>query len=170
MSPTARVETTFPTNWADSVVAFSKKYPHPKVPHVRDALVLNRKVNANGELVSTRIMCVEQPVPAVLRPLASNSTKFYAVEETVFAPSRKSFQLRTCNLTYDRVISAEERSAYYPTGEPEQTAYVMNVEVACKVPLVGGAVSRALVKRTERNATHGLELMQYLTAKELEKK
>ena len=60
MVANASFKHTFDVPWEAATTAHWSKYPSPDLPHVKDALVLQRKVDSNGVLHTTRLMCVDQ--------------------------------------------------------------------------------------------------------------
>jgi len=156
------VSYTFPVPWEHATLAFWCKYPHPELPHVRDALVLSREVDVRGRLRSTRLMCVQQPIPALLRRFAASDHSF-ALEESVVDPVRQEMIITTRNITFDGVLKANEECIYRRKGS-NATAYFwkVNCEVNQPVPLLTGKIEEALVQRAKSNSEKGLSKMQEL--------
>jgi len=99
-----KLQHIFAYPWNQVTQAFWEKYPHPSVPHVKEALVLSRTLDDEGRLITKRLMCVQQSVPASLRPFSRGYDTFYAVEETVVDANNKILQLTTRNVTFSRVV------------------------------------------------------------------
>ena len=88
---------TFSEGWAKVTTSFWEKYPHPSLPHVKEAVVLSRFITEQGNLITRRLMYVQQDVPTPLKPFSSGLDNFLAIEETIVNPKQKVLQLRTQN-------------------------------------------------------------------------
>ena len=98
------VQHVFAYPWNKVTLSFWEKYPHPLVPHVKEALVLSRTLDEAGRLRTKRLMCVQQSVPHALRPFARGLDTFYAVEETVVDAQAQTLELTTRNISFSRMV------------------------------------------------------------------
>mmetsp|Transcript_7099 Transcript_7099/g.14264 ORF Transcript_7099/g.14264 Transcript_7099/m.14264 type:complete len:249 (-) Transcript_7099:80-826(-) len=164
MPKKASLQYTFNVPWEHATTAFWCKYPNPDLQHVKDALVLDRTVDEKGRLRTTRIMCVQQPVPRVLQKLAGNSDTYYAVERSIVDPESKVLILDTQNITYDGVLSAKETCIYRAAEDGASTEYSWEVECGVQkhLPFIQDCVEEALVKKAKSNSAAGLAKMDEL--------
>lgn len=98
------VQHIFAHPWSQVTQAFWEKYPHPTVPHVKEALVLSRTLDESGRLRTKRLMCVQQPVPTSLRPFSRGLDTFYAIEETMVDANEQVLELHSRNVSFARMV------------------------------------------------------------------
>jgi hypothetical protein len=109
---------TFRQPWRVVARAYLAKYPHPKLSHVESVDTLERYVDQDGNLVSTRI-------------LISSFMKFSSVaglEQSVVDPKAQSITLFTRNLSYTSYSLSKEWCSYI-AKEENYTEYILRAKV-----------------------------------------
>lgn len=66
--------------------------------------MLTRQLDEAGRLRTKRLICIQQSVPATLRPFSGGLDTFYAVEESVVDPGAKTLELTTRNVSFSRIV------------------------------------------------------------------
>ncbi|GBG24075.1 Phosphoglycerate mutase 1 [Hondaea fermentalgiana] len=166
-TPVVPLHHTFDVPWEHATTAFWCKYPHPDLQHVKDALVLDRTVDDQGRLHTTRLMCVQQSLPSVLKPFAGNCDSYYAIERSTVDPARKTLVLETRNLTFGSILHADETCTYKAaTDGSDRTEYTWEVEcgVQKRIPFVQDRVEDALVNKAKTNSAAGLSKMDEIVS------
>ena len=94
----------FPCTFSILAKAFWVKYSHPSLDHVKHELVLDRRINEQGQLVTRRVICVQQRVPWALQSFTGGLDRFYALEETVIDAKQETLSLKSTNLSFSRIM------------------------------------------------------------------
>ncbi|KAG2522476.1 hypothetical protein JM18_006134 [Phytophthora kernoviae] len=126
----------YPFHWDVVTRAFWNKYPNSRLAHVERVDVLDRRIDAEGRLVTTRLAKVTQKnLPGWVRSALGDST--YVFETTVCDPQQKRLVLKSTNLSFRSVATVNETCVY--TVHPDnaqKTLYEAEAEVTAFVPFV----------------------------------
>ncbi|CAI5732373.1 unnamed protein product [Hyaloperonospora brassicae] len=150
----------YPFHWDVVTRAFWNKYPNKRLAHVERVDVLDRQLDAQGRLVTTRLAKVTQTnVPQWVRSALSDST--YVFEETICDPQRKRLVLRSTNLSLRSVATVEETCVYsvHPDDE-HKTLYEAEAKVTAFVPLVGRKLESFSASRGADTAAKGIRVVE----------
>lgn len=115
-------------DWERVTSSFWKKYWHPKCSQSR-ALVLSRKIDSEGRLVTKRLHVVYQDVPAFVKAIVGDVVT-YAGEESIVDPKNKTLTLRTKNLSLNCIATVDELCVYKACeSDPSKTEYYKRLAV-----------------------------------------
>jgi len=153
-------------DWATVITAALNKYPNPVSPSVIGCDVVDRTINSSGVIHSHRLLLANWDIAPALNKFFKMCDLGYASEHSTIDVRRRVMTARTRNLTFNRVLSIEERLEYtqHPTDKTKtlltQEATI-NVE---NVPLT--SYVETLVARTlSSNATKGRLAMEWVINK-----
>ncbi|MEQ2193108.1 PRELI domain containing protein 3B [Xenoophorus captivus] len=77
-----------------------QKYPNPMNPSVFGVDVLDRNVDSQGRLHSTRLLSTEWGLPAIAKSIIGvTRTCTYVQEHSVVDPNQKTFELQSTNVS-----------------------------------------------------------------------
>ena len=163
----------FPFGWETITKAYWRKYPNDLATHVVSVDVLERSVDSNGHLRSTRLVCVDQPAPSILKKLGFNvSNTAYFLETSVVDPKARRFEAKTENLTLTNICQTIENCVftpgeYDPSIESYTTNYSQNGHVSAVKTLsyLGRLVEEAAVNRFYANASKGRAALEQVVHK-----
>ena len=136
------------------VSAALNKYPNPVSPSVIGCDVVDRTITPAGVIHSHRLLLANWGIAPALNKLFKMSEYGYASEHSTIDMHRRTMTARTRNLTFNRVISIEERLEYtqHPTDSSKtllKQEATINVE---NVPLTS-YVETLVAKTINTNAT-----------------
>ncbi|PIK63011.1 hypothetical protein BSL78_00018, partial [Apostichopus japonicus] len=100
--------------WETVAQAAWRKYPNPLNPSVIGVDVLDRKVDHHGKLISHRVLTTTWGMPSWAALLIGLHPVTYASEHSVVDPKRKSFELKSSNVSLQNFISIDEKLVYSP--------------------------------------------------------
>uniref|UniRef100_A0AAQ6A964 PRELI/MSF1 domain-containing protein n=1 Tax=Amphiprion ocellaris TaxID=80972 RepID=A0AAQ6A964_AMPOC len=84
--------------WETVTKAAMQKYPNPMNPSVFGVDVLDRSVDTEGRLHSTRLLSTEWGLPAMAKSIIGvTRTCTYVQEHSVVDPKEKTFELKSTN-------------------------------------------------------------------------
>ena len=163
----------FPFGWETITKAYWRKYPNELASHVVSVDVLDRSVDSAGNLRSTRLVCVNQPVPSILKKIGVNlSSTAYFLESSVVDPKARRFTAQTENLTFTNVCQTIENCVftpgeYDPSIQSYTTNYSQNGHVSAVKTLsyLGRLVEEAAVNRFYANASAGRAALEQVVHK-----
>lgn len=110
-------EHTFEHSWETVVTAAWRKYPNPHNPAVVGLDVVDRKVDNRGILHSHRLLSTAWNLPGWVTRLIGMDKVAYASEHSEVDPKKKTFTLRTRNLTFCNYVTVDEVLVYSPHPE-----------------------------------------------------
>jgi PRELI-like family len=99
---------TFKKPWEQVCWGYINKYPHPNLSHVHSVLTLERYVNSEGQLITSRI----------LQTSFLKIGSVWAFERSTIDPKTKTIELKTFNLNWRHLAKSIETCKYTetPTG------------------------------------------------------
>lgn len=150
----------YPFQWDVVTRAFWNKYPNSRLAHVERVDVLDRRLDAQGRLVTTRLAKVTQKnVPGWVRSALGDST--YVFEETTCDAQRQRLVLKSTNLSLRSVATVEETCVYSVHPEDaRQTLYEAEVKVTAFVPLLSQKLEKFSVSRGAETAAKGIRAVE----------
>ncbi|RLN56093.1 hypothetical protein BBJ29_006727 [Phytophthora kernoviae] len=150
----------YPFHWDVVTRAFWNKYPNSRLAHVERVDVLDRRIDAEGRLVTTRLAKVTQKnLPGWVRSALGDST--YVFETTVCDPQQKRLVLKSTNLSFRSVATVNETCVY--TVHPDnaqKTLYEAEAEVTAFVPFVSRKLESFSVSRGAETAAKGIRAVE----------
>lgn len=129
-------------------------------------MVLERKIDNDGNLFSKRLICIEQPPPKLLQKLKFCCPTNYALETSKVNPVTKTLEIETINFTFDSIVEAKEQCTYKVSKtDPTKTEYDWKLTISDKsgIPYLGNKIEKTLLNRADQNAGKGLSIMQKLS-------
>lgn len=107
-------EHTFDHPWETVVTAAWRKYPNPHNPAVIGLDVVDRSVDQRGTLHSHRLLSTAWGLPGWVTRLIGMDRVCYASEHSQVDPRKRTFTLKTRNVTFCNVVTVDEVLSYYP--------------------------------------------------------
>ncbi|KAG7401563.1 PRELI domain containing protein 3A [Phytophthora boehmeriae] len=150
----------YPFHWDVVTRAFWNKYPNSRLAHVERVDVLDRQLDAEGRLVTTRLAKVTQKnLPGWVRSALGDST--YVFETTVCDPQQKRLVLKSTNLSFRSVATVNETCVYsvHPDND-QKTLYEAEAEVTAFVPFVSRKLESFSVSRGAETAAKGIRAVE----------
>ncbi|KAL3656579.1 hypothetical protein V7S43_018578 [Phytophthora oleae] len=150
----------YPFHWDVVTRAFWNKYPNERLAHVERVDVLDRCLDAQGRLVTTRLAQVTQKnLPGWVRSVLGDST--YVFETTTCDPQRKQLVLKSTNLSLRSVATVEETCVYsvHP-DDANKTLYEAEAKVTAFVPLLSQKLEKFSVSRGAETAAKGIRAVE----------
>ncbi|GMF45820.1 unnamed protein product [Phytophthora fragariaefolia] len=150
----------YPFPWDVVTRAFWNKYPNSRLAHVERVDVLDRRLDAHGRLVTSRLAKVTQKnVPGWVRSALGEST--YVFEETTCDAARQRLVLKSTNLSLRSVATVEETCVYSVHPEDAQrTLYEAEAKVTAFVPLLSQKLEKFSVSRGAETAAKGIRAVE----------
>lgn len=128
------VSDIFSAPWRYTTEAVWKKYPNDQQPHVKSIDVLDRRVTADGRLLTTRLFGSQFNFPSMIIQLLGLPDMSYAIEYSEVDLATQTMTLRTINSTFGSVLLVDETLVYTPSREsPSQT----HLEQSAKIGISG---------------------------------
>jgi hypothetical protein len=150
----------YPFHWDVVTRAFWNKYPNERLAHVERVDVLDRCLDSQGRLVTTRLAKVTQKnVPSWVRSALGDST--YVFETTTCDPKQKKLVLKSTNLSLRSVATVEETCVYsvHPDND-DKTLYEAEAKVTAFVPLLSKKLESFSVSRGAETAAKGIRAVE----------
>eukprot|EP00051_Salpingoeca_urceolata_P005174 m.70911 g.70911 ORF g.70911 m.70911 type:complete len:183 (+) comp14114_c0_seq1:416-964(+) len=149
--------------WERVTAANWRKYPNPFNPGVVSADIVAREVDeATGRMATHRIIKTKFNMPRWLSSLIGEAA-VYVSEVSETDPHARTLTMRSRNLSFDNILSIEERVTY--SAHPEQEGCTLQTQEArIRVPgSVGVAYMEAQVASTvETNSARGREALEHV--------
>ncbi|KAI8899493.1 PRELI-like family-domain-containing protein [Globomyces pollinis-pini] len=101
-------------NWNAVTLALWKKYPNPFAAHVLAVDVIDRHIDENGIIHTTRLFLKKGKMPAWGAKLL-NISEAYILETSTVDPKRKEMTVKTKNLSHKKILLVEECQTIRPT-------------------------------------------------------
>ncbi|GLD93662.1 hypothetical protein PINS_up002267 [Pythium insidiosum] len=157
---TQETEHVYPFAWDVVTRAFWNKYPHPTLAHVERVDVLDRRVDAQGRLLSCRLAkCTQNNLPGWVKSTIGASS--YVYEETICDPVRKTLVLKSTNLSFRSIATVEETCVYSVHPENDAlTQYKAEAKVTAFVPMLSKKLESFSVSRGADTAAKGIRAIE----------
>ncbi|KAJ0401248.1 hypothetical protein P43SY_010972 [Pythium insidiosum] len=157
---TQETEHVYPFAWDVVTRAFWNKYPHPTLAHVERVDVLDRRVDAQGRLLSCRLAkCTQNNLPGWVKSTIGASS--YVYEETICDPVSKTLVLKSTNLSFRSIATVEETCVYSVHPENDAlTQYKAEAKVTAFVPMLSKKLESFSVSRGADTAAKGIRAIE----------
>ena len=138
-------------NWCWEVVcrAYLAKYPHPLLSHIESIDTLERYVDSDGKLVTSRI-------------LTSSFLSFSSIvgfEQSVIDPINKTIYLNSNNLSH-RSFSASNEICKYSVSSENETLYELSYKI--RTAFGFGIFISPLLNTISKNFEKGINVLEDL--------
>ncbi|XP_030590165.1 PRELI domain containing protein 3B-like [Archocentrus centrarchus] len=145
--------------WETVTNAAMQKYPNPMNPSVFGVDVLNRGVDTEGRLHSTRLLSTEWGLPSLAKSMFGvTRTCTYVQEHSVVDPKEKIFELQSTNISFTNLVSVDEKLTYKPhPQDPEKTVLTQEALISVKGVSLSNHLEGLMAKTISVNASKGRE-------------
>ncbi|RLN98518.1 hypothetical protein BBJ28_00022236 [Nothophytophthora sp. Chile5] len=157
---TNETQHVYPYHWDVVTRAFWNKYPNSRLAHVERVDVLDRRLDAQGRLVTSRLAKITQGnLPGWVKSVLGDSS--YVFEETVCDAQAKRLVLKSTNLSFRSVATVEETCVYsvHP-DDANTTLYEAEAKVTAFVPLLSKKLESFSVSRGAETAAKGIRAVE----------
>ena len=140
--------------WRELAISYWQRYPNRFAPHILSEDTVERRVGTDGRLWSRRMLLKTNRLPSwAERWVTTRWTP--VVEESLLDPKLRTLTTYTRNLTYQRVLSIEEKCTYRPDPANPNAATLLRREAWIRSSIRGfsGVIQRFGVKRFRDNIT-----------------
>lgn len=150
--------------WETVTKAAMQKYPNPMNPSVFGVDVLDRSVDTEGRLHSTRLLSTEWGLPALAKSMFGvTRTCTYVQEHSVVDPKQQTFELQSTNISFTNLVSVDEKLTYklHPQ-DPEKTVLTQEALISVKGVSLSNHLEGLMAKTISVNASKGREAMEWV--------
>lgn len=156
-------EHVFDHPWQTVVHAAWRKYPNPLKPEVVGLDVVDRKVDEQGVLRSSRVLSTEWHVPSYVTRLTGLRNPSYSYEQSEVNTKTQRMILKTRNLNCTNFVSVDETLVYRPHSEdPNKTVLEQSTVVSIRgIPLID-YMENLLASTMRNNANKGRQAMEWV--------
>ncbi|XP_005941197.1 PRELI domain containing protein 3B [Haplochromis burtoni] len=150
--------------WETVTKAAMQKYPNPMNPSVFGVDVLDRSVDTEGRLHSTRLLSTEWGLPALAKSMFGvTRTCTYVQEHSVVDPKQQTFELQSTNISFTNLVSVDEKLTYKPHPQnPEKTVLTQEALISVKGVSLSNHLEGLMAKTISVNASKGREAMEWV--------
>ncbi|TMS18938.1 PRELI domain containing protein 3B [Larimichthys crocea] len=150
--------------WETVTKAAMQKYPNPMNPSVIGVDVLDRDIDKQGRLHSTRLLSTEWGLPSIVKSIIGNSRTYtYVQEHSVVDPKEKSFELQSTNITFTNMVSVDEKLTYKPHPEDkDKTILTQEAIISVKGVSLSSYLEGVMASTISANAGKGREAMEWV--------
>uniref|UniRef100_A0A665UG90 PRELI domain containing protein 3B-like n=1 Tax=Echeneis naucrates TaxID=173247 RepID=A0A665UG90_ECHNA len=150
--------------WETVTKAAMQKYPNPMNPNVFGVDVLDRCVDTEGRLHSTRLLSTEWGLPAMAKSIIGvTRTCTYVQEQSVVDPKEKTFELKSTNISFTNLVSVDEKLTYKPhPQDPKKTVLTQEALISVKGVSLSSYLEGLMAKTISANAGKGREAMEWV--------
>ncbi|XP_013857154.1 protein slowmo homolog 2 [Austrofundulus limnaeus] len=157
-------EHVFNHPWETVTKAAMQKYPNPMNPSVFGVDVLDRSVDSEGRLHSTRLLSTEWGLPAIAKSIiGATRTCTYVQEHSVVDPKQKTFELQSTNISFTNLVSVDEKLTYKPhPQDPEKTVLTQEALISVQGVSLSSYLESLMANTMSVNASKGREAMEWV--------
>jgi len=160
--------------WFRVTTAFWRKYPNPLSPHVIDIDILNRHMDEQGRLHTTRLITCKGHVPDWISKAVGGKNWCFVLERSVVDLKNQTLVMKSRNISYENLIQVHETCTYdtfaNKNEEEEENSSVstsktrFTQQAKIVVPIWGFSdkVENLTLDNFHKNAKKGLEVMECL--------
>lgn len=156
-------EHTFEHAWDTVVTAAWRKYPNPHNPAVVGLDVVDRKVDHRGILCSHRLLSTAWNLPGWCTRLIGMDRECYASEHSEVDPQKKTFTLKTRNLTFCNYVTVDEVLVYSPhPDDSSKTRLHQEAVVTVRGVPLSSKMESYMTDTISKNAGKGRMAMEWV--------
>jgi hypothetical protein len=143
--------------------AFWRKYPNDAAAHVKAIDVTDRRIDAEGRLITNRIMSCESALPSWARA-AGLPSLCYVAECSVVDPQSKRMVVKSCNLSGAAVMTVEETCTYSQCSERPLAAthYKQEAKITAFLPFISGKFESYSFASLQSKSKEGMAVVESL--------
>jgi len=156
-------EHVFDHPWDTVVHAAWRKYPNPLKPEVVGLDVIDRKVDSNGVLRTSRVLTTEWKIPSWVTRLIGLRNPSHSFEQSEVDTKAQRMVLQTKNLNCTNFVSVDETLIYRPhPDDPNKTLLEQSAVISFSgIPLID-YMENTLVSTMSNNANKGRLAMEWV--------
>lgn len=157
-------EHVFNHPWETVTKAAMQKYPNPMNPSVFGVDVLDRRVDTDGRLHSTRLLSAEWGLPSIAKSIIGTTRSCtYVQEHSIVDPKEKTFELKSTNISFTNLVSVDEKLTYKPhPQDPQKTVLTQEALISVKGVSLSSYLEGLMAKTISVNAGKGREAMEWV--------
>uniref|UniRef100_A0A8C6UCE4 PRELI domain containing 3 n=1 Tax=Neogobius melanostomus TaxID=47308 RepID=A0A8C6UCE4_9GOBI len=150
--------------WETVTKAAMQKYPNPMNPSVFGVDVLDRRVDTDGRLHSSRLLSTEWGLPSIAKSIIGTTRSCtYVQEHSVVDPKEKTFELQSTNISFTNLVSVDEKLTYKPhPQDPQKTVLTQEALISVKGISLSSYLEGLMAKTISINASKGREAMEWV--------
>lgn len=143
--------------------AFWRKYPNESASHVRAIDITDRRMDAQGRLITNRIMSCESALPSWLRA-AGLPQQCFVAESSIVDPRSKSMVVKSSNLSGASLMVVEETCTYRqcPNAPSTATHYRQEAKITAFLPFLSSRFENYSVANLHSKSKEGMAVVERL--------
>lgn len=143
--------------------AFWRKYPNEAAAHVKAIDITDRRIDAQGRLITNRITSCESALPSWLRAAGLPSQCFVA-ESSIVDPVNKTMVVKSSNLSGASLMVVEETCTYQqsPLLPHSATHYKQEAKITAFLPFVAAKFENYSVANLQSKSKEGMAVVEKL--------
>ncbi|KAG4105240.1 MSF1-domain-containing protein [Neocallimastix lanati (nom. inval.)] len=128
-----------PHPWTQVTQAHWEKYPNDHSAHISSVDTIERYVDENGILHTTRLLSGKQKIPKILAKIFNSSDVAYFHEVSTLDPKTHVLHAETVNLSFSNLILIEEGLTLQknPEDPKNNTLFIQQARISAKGVLSG---------------------------------
>jgi hypothetical protein len=146
--------------------AFWRKYPNEAAAHVKAIDITDRRVDAQGRLITNRVMSCESALPQWLRAAGLPQSCFVA-ESSIVDPQAQTMVVKSVNLSGASIMTVEETCTYQAQPSTENakpsTLYQQEARITAFLPFVSSKFESYSVASITAKSQEGIAVMEKLS-------
>jgi hypothetical protein len=156
------VEHEFKHPWERVTSAFWRKYPNEAAAHVRAIDITDRRMDAQGRLITNRIMSCHSALPSWLRAAGLPQNCFVA-ETSIVDPRTRTMVVKSSNLSGASLMVVEETCTYQASASsPAHTHYKQQARITAFLPFLAGKFESYSVANLHAKSAEGMAVVEKL--------
>lgn len=143
--------------------AFWRKYPNDAASHVKAIDITDRRIDAQGRLITNRIMSCESALPAWVCAAGLPQACFVA-ETSIVDPVAKRMIVKSSNLSGSSLMVVEETCTYSqcPIAPLAATHYKQEARITAFLPFLAGRFESYSVASLQSKSKEGMAVVEKL--------
>jgi hypothetical protein len=128
-----------PHSWTNVTQAHWEKYPNDHSAHIVSVDTIDRYVDEDGILHTTRLLSGKQKIPKILQKIFNSTDNAYFYEVSTIDPVTNTLHAETVNLSFSNLILIEEGLTLKrnPENPESNTLFVQQARISAKGVLSG---------------------------------
>lgn len=159
-------EHTFQHPFDRTTSAFWRKYPNDAAAHVKAIDITDRRIDAQGRLITNRIMSCESALPSWLKA-AGLPQQCFVAESSVVDPRTRTMVVKSSNLSGASLMVVEETCTYQqcPTNPTTSTHYKQEAKITAFLPFLAGKFESYSLSNLQSKSKEGMAVVEKLCQK-----
>lgn len=111
-----------------ALYAYLNKYPNPFASHVLSSDTIERHVDSQGRLRTTKLVVKEGKLPHFMRPFLGGNLHLFVIEKSIIDPKLQTLDAYCANVDHRKFLKVEEYLQYKCGGM--QTSIEARVKIS----------------------------------------